>query len=202
MKITTICVLILLFYFVSANDAPGFFLKTTKNIPRLGKRVFIKQGSKNIPRLGRRSESHDTDDSKNYNHVQPFDSKFILDFLQDEMMIGDGDLKFLSWDDLDKALELDSTLKQKLTSIARDKEIEELRKFAYDMNLIGDHDMYGITGDQNKNNKIYQNFIPFETQNNHKYDNNENDFYYYYTNEVKRNGKSLKTNRFPKLFTN
>ena len=145
--------------------------------------------------MGRRSEVKETDDSKNYNHLQPFDSKFIFDFLQDEMLIGDGDLKFLSWDDLDKALESDSALKQKLTSIARDKEVEELRKFAYDMNLIEDHDMYG-------NNKIYQNFIPFEAQKNHKYDNNENDLYYYYTNEVKRNDKNLKMNSFPKLFPN
>lgn len=168
----------------------------------MGKRVFIKQGSKNIPRLGRRSESQETDDSKNYNHLQPFDSKFIFDFLSDEMLVGDGGLKFISWDDLDKALELDSGLKHKLSSVATDKEVEELRKFAYDMNLIEDHDMYGLPGDRSKNsNKIYQNFVPFETQKNHKYNNNENDFYYYYTNEVKRNENNLKTNRFPKLFT-
>jgi hypothetical protein len=166
----------------------------------LGKRVFIKQGSKNIPRLGRRSESQDTDDSKNYNHLQPFDSKFMFDFLSDEMLVGD--LKFLSWDDLDKALESDSGLKQKLSSIARDKEVEELRKFAYDMNMIGDHDMYGLPGDRNKNNKIYQNFVPFDSQKSQKYNNDENDFYYYYTNEVKRNENNLKTNRFPKLFSN
>lgn len=145
--------------------------------------------------MGRRSEVQETDDSKNYNHLQPFDSKFIFDFLQDEMLIGDGDLKFLSWEDLDKALESDSTLKQKLTSIARDKEVGELRKFAYDMNLIEDHDTFG-------NNKMYQNFIPFEAQKSHLYDNNENDLYYFYTNEVKRNDKNLKMNHFPKLFNN
>lgn len=118
------------------------------------------------------------------------------------MLIGDGDLKFLSWDDLDKALESDSALKKKLTSIARDKEIEELRKFAYNMNLMEDHGIYGASGDRSKNNKFYQNFVPFETQKNFKYDNNENDFYYYYTNEVKKNDKNFKTNRFPNFSIN
>lgn len=160
------------------------------NNSQLGKRVFIKQGSKNIPRLGRRSDPGE--DNKNYNHVQPFDSKFIFDFLSDEILIGDGDLKFLSWEDLDKALESDSTLKQKLSSIARDKEVEELRKFAYDMNLIDDKDT-------SMTNKVYQKFIPYDNQ---RYNSNENDVYYYYAHDMKRGDKNMKTEHYPKLFMN
>lgn len=39
---------------------------------------------------------------KSYNHVQPFDSKFMLDILSDELFIGEGDLKFVAWEDFDK----------------------------------------------------------------------------------------------------
>lgn len=64
----------------------------------------MSQGSKNVPRLGRRSgyASNQVEELKYYNHVQPFDSKFILDFLSNELFIGAGDLKFVSWNDFDK----------------------------------------------------------------------------------------------------
>lgn len=51
-----ICFVIL---YVNANDNPGFFLKTSKNVPRIGRRsqefenFFLKQ-SKSVPRIGRR----------------------------------------------------------------------------------------------------------------------------------------------------
>lgn len=95
-----------------------------------GKRnPFIKQGGKNVPRLGRRSDplTRTVDEGKLYNHVQPFDSKFILDFLTDDLFI-DGELKFVSWNDFDKALEADTGLKKKLASIARDNEVSELKR--------------------------------------------------------------------------
>lgn len=46
--------------YVNANNNPGFFLKTSKNVPRIGKRqefenFFLKQ-SKSVPRIGKRQE--------------------------------------------------------------------------------------------------------------------------------------------------
>lgn len=71
---------------------------------QLGKRnnLLIKQGGKNVPRLGRRSGYNPVEELRFFTHVQPFDSKFILDFLSDQLFIGDGDLKFISWNDFDK----------------------------------------------------------------------------------------------------
>lgn len=143
----------------------------------------MKPGGKNIPRLGRRSGGLGTDE-KFYSHVQPFDSKFILDFLSDELSIDNGDLKFLSWDDLDRALESDASLKEKLSNIARDKEIEELKRIANKMSRDIDHEVIAY-GDMTSNN-IYQKFVPYGTDRSGKFNNNENDIYYYYNNEVKR----------------
>lgn len=38
-----------------ADESPGFFLKITKNVPRLGKRTesFVMKNMKTIPRMGR-----------------------------------------------------------------------------------------------------------------------------------------------------
>ncbi|KAG5677294.1 hypothetical protein PVAND_007063 [Polypedilum vanderplanki] len=204
MKVLWFFVTIVIINYIVADDAPGFFLKTTKNVPRLGKRVFIKQGSKNIPRLGRRSyQPNVVEELKYYNHVQPFDSKFILDFLSDELLIGEGDLKFLSWSDLDRALENDASLKEKLSTIARDKEVEELRKFAYQMSKDDDNEInmrpYGSDRTQNK---IFQKFIPYDSSSKDlKYNNKENDVYYYYSNEIKRSNKNNKIDDFKKLFS-
>jgi hypothetical protein len=166
--------------------------------------VFIKQGSKNIPRLGRRSgQPNLIEELKFYNHVQPFDSRFILDFLSDELFIGEGDLKFLSWDDLDRALETDASLKEKLSNIARDKEVEELRKFAYQMSKDDDHEVvmrpYNSDSPQSK---VFQKYIPFDNPKDFKYNNKENDVYYYYSNEVKRANKNDKNvEELKKLFS-
>lgn len=167
----------------------------------MGKRVFVKQGGKNIPRLGRRSGPMTAEELKFYNHVQPFDSKFILDFLSDELFIGEGDLKFLSWQDLDLALESDPALKAKLANIARDKEVEELRKYANAMSK-DDNSNEVVSRYGDTSSKMYQKFIPYEGQNNFKYNNMENDIYYYYTNEVKRNSKADKVDQLNKIFAN
>lgn len=197
---------------ITGDDSPGFFLKVqTKNVPRvkllndfgkcfykiflqLGKRnnFFIKQGSKNIPRIGRRSSlsPNPVEELKYYNHVQPFDSKFMLDFLSDELFVGNGDLKFVSWADFDKALASDTQLKMKLTSIARDKEIDELKKLVYatsDGN--NESEVYGrpVMYNDPTTQKIYQKFIPYDASDNFKYNNVENDAYFYHNNnEVKR----------------
>lgn len=118
---------------------------------------------------------------KFYNHVQPFDSKFILDFLSDEIFIGDGDLKFVSWNDFDKALESDTELKKKLTSIAREKEVDELKKLVYKTNE-SDNEVYGHPmssyNDVSPKN-VYQKFVPYGEGNNYKYNNMENEVFHY-----------------------
>lgn len=145
--------------------------------------------TKNVPRLGRRSGPNTFDDLKFYNHVQPFDSKFVLDFLSDELFIGEGDLKFVSWNDFDKALESDTELKRKLTSISRDKEIEELKKLMYNADE-NDNEVYGhpIMYNDHKNSKSYQQFVPYQGRADSRYNNVENDIYYYQNNDVKRGG--------------
>lgn len=137
-------------------------------------------------------------EEKFYSHVQPFDTKFILDFLSDELFIDDGDLKFLSWDDLDRALESDATLKEKLSTIARDKEVHELKKIANQMTR--DDTEVVAYGDPGTNN-IYTKYVPYEGTKNYKFNNNENDIFYYYTNEVKRGVKDNKNvEQLKKLF--
>lgn len=59
-------IFIILFVIVtlsSANESPGFFLKISKNVPRIGRRsvkeieeFFMKQ-AKNVPRIGRRNNN-------------------------------------------------------------------------------------------------------------------------------------------------
>lgn len=139
-----------------------------------------------------------TAEEKFYSHVQPFDTKFILDFLSNELFVDHGDLKFLSWDDLDRALESDTALKEKLSNIARDKEIDELKQIANQMTRDVDHEVvaYGDTS----NNNIYQKYVPYEGAKNYKYNNNENDIFYYYTNEAKRGGKNTDVEQLKKLF--
>lgn len=51
-------VLLLLVYVTAADETPGFFIKLSKSVPRIGRRgdfenFFLKQ-SKSVPRIGRR----------------------------------------------------------------------------------------------------------------------------------------------------
>lgn len=157
---------------------------------KLGKRnnFFIKQGGKNVPRLGRRSgyQPSAVEELKFYNHVQPFDSKFIIDFLSDELFVGDGDLKFVSWTDFDKALESDVELKEKLTSIARDKEIDDLKKLINTSDEDSSSYVRPVMYTDANNQKVYQKFIPLEADGNFKYNNMENEVYYYQNHDDKR----------------
>lgn len=161
---------------------------------KLGKRNNFITGVKNIPRLGRRSGFTPSiiEDFKFYNHVQPFNSKFILDILSDEFSISDGNLKFVSWNDFDKALESDTELKNKLTSISRDKEIDELKKLIHPTS-DDDNEVYGRPYNDESASKIYQKFVPYDKNNHFKYNNMENDVYYYNNNDGKRSaGKGMK----------
>jgi hypothetical protein len=98
-------------------------------------------------------------------------------------------LKFISWNDFDRALESDSELKSKLTSISRDKEIEELKRLID----TDDNEVYGrpVSYNDPTTNKISQKFVPYDRNNHFKYNNMENEVYYY-NNEGKRSIPAFK----------
>lgn len=87
----------------------------------------------------------------------------MLDIFSDDF---EGDVKFLSWDDFDNALENDATLKEKLTKIARDKEFHDLKALAGANEVV-----------------TFDKFIPYGG--NSKNDN-QNDFYHYYLKRGER----------------
>ncbi|XP_059612633.1 uncharacterized protein LOC132259105 [Phlebotomus argentipes] len=132
-----LCFVILIFgvFFASGDENPGFFLKITKNVPRIGRRSlpvtsevdnFFFKGLKNVPRMGRRNDlimdeveavAKRASPGKNYNNVQPFDLRLLFDILSDEI----SDLKFVSWKDFDEALEADTVLFEKLAQVAKER---------------------------------------------------------------------------------
>ncbi|XP_049542166.1 uncharacterized protein LOC125955214 isoform X2 [Anopheles darlingi] len=155
-------------YTATATESPGFFIKLSKSVPRIGRRgdlenFFLKQ-SKSVPRIGRRAggymlhrdapisqqdwferymktvkrpapggQSMGLDDAgKSYKKIRPLDLNHIIDILSDDLFFG-SDLKFISWEVLDEALEEDPELLQKLSSLARDKEVQQLKR------MLGDH---------------------------------------------------------------
>lgn len=61
----------------------------------------------------------------NYNNVLPFDDSF-LDAITDDLLPLDAPLKFVSWNDLDLALENDNQLREKLINLAQEKQLDEL----------------------------------------------------------------------------
>lgn len=110
---------------------------------------------------------------KFYNHVQPFDSKFILDFLTNELFVGESDLKFVSWEDFDEALESDTDLKKKLSQIATDRKIDELKEM---IRTANDDDNNVVERPSGEPRKVYQKFIPFDSS---RYESSQNDVYHY-----------------------
>lgn len=54
-SLTIVLFAVLLLALGQADESPGFFLKITKNVPRLGKRTesFVMKNMKTIPRMGR-----------------------------------------------------------------------------------------------------------------------------------------------------
>lgn len=150
--------------------------------------------SRNVPRIGRRDGSYktfnnDVEELKYYSKIQPFDSKFILDLLSDEFF-KDGGIKFVTWNDFDKALESDPEFYRKLASIAREKEINELRSLMYDTKNDEDNEVsvvgYPHALGNPTNNKIFQKFIPMEGNKQFKYNNRENEVFQYRNNDVKK----------------
>lgn len=84
-------------------------------------------------------------------------------------------------------MESDPELKKKLTSIARDKEMDELKKFIYEISN-DDNEVYGRPMSYNDptSKKIYQKFIPYDASGNFRYNNMENEVYYYHNDDAKR----------------
>jgi hypothetical protein len=62
---------------------------------------------------------------KDLKNIQPIDEKFLVDILADEMP-PTNNLRFISWQDFDQALERDPELYRKLTSLAKEKELDDL----------------------------------------------------------------------------
>lgn len=92
-------------------------------------------------------------------------------------------VKGFNVDFLKQALESDTELKKKLTSIAREKEVDELKKLMYKTSNDQDNEVYGRPNDPSKM-KTYQKFIPYGGGvNNYKYNNMENEVYYYRDNK-------------------
>lgn len=58
---------------------------------------------------------------KQYSSIQPFDSKSLHHLLATDA-INENDIKFISWDDLDMALENDDGLFEKLLALANDQQ--------------------------------------------------------------------------------
>lgn len=155
--------------------------------------LFVKQ-SKSVPRIGRRNGSYktfnnDVEELKYYSKIQPFDSKYILDLLSDEFFTNGG-IKFVTWDDFDKALESDPEFYRKLASIAREKEINELRSLMYESKNDEDNEVsvvgYPHALGNPSTNKIFQKFIPMEGHKQFKYNNRENEVFQYRNNDVKK----------------
>lgn len=96
----------------------------------------------------------------------------------------------MSWNDFDKALEADTELKDKLTSISRDKEIEELKK----LSSVYENEVYGrpVSYSDAMTNKIAQKFVPYDRNNHFKYNNMENEVYYYNNDKKRSSLKGMK----------
>ncbi|XP_050075612.1 uncharacterized protein LOC126563047 [Anopheles maculipalpis] len=160
-------ILFALVCYAFGSESPGFFIKLSKSVPRIGRRgdlenFFLKQ-SKSVPRIGRRAGGFRMEAStpeengaswferymktskrptqgslipddmgKSYKKLRPLDLNHIIDILSDDLFFG-SDLKFISWEVLDEALEEDPELLQKLASLARDKEVQQLKK------MLGEH---------------------------------------------------------------
>lgn len=112
------------------------------------------------------------DETKCFNHVQPLNPKFLTDFFSNNIICDEAELKFVSWDDLDKALESDEQLKSKLINIAFNGELDDLRKkILVKSNPIG-------RAQPLSSQDYFQEFVPYDGDH-FKYRNMENDAYFY-----------------------
>uniref|UniRef100_A0A0A1XQD1 ATP-dependent helicase/nuclease subunit A n=1 Tax=Zeugodacus cucurbitae TaxID=28588 RepID=A0A0A1XQD1_ZEUCU len=120
------------------NESPGFFLKITKNVPRLGRRSdsYYLKNMKAIPRIGRRADGvldvtfplskrmllNPADAAaaaeREYSLVQPVTSNTLIELLNKNAIAADN-IKFVHWKDFDRALQTDTELYGKLISLGR-----------------------------------------------------------------------------------
>ncbi|XP_054740154.1 uncharacterized protein LOC129245790 [Anastrepha obliqua] len=122
------------------NESPGFFLKITKNVPRLGRRSdsYFLKNMKAIPRIGRRDDetlsatispslskrlvlnaaAAAAAAEREYSLVQPVTSNTLIELLNKNAIATDK-IKFVHWKDFDHALQMDTELYGKLISLGR-----------------------------------------------------------------------------------
>ncbi|XP_017044949.1 uncharacterized protein LOC108090674 [Drosophila ficusphila] len=159
-----------------ADDSPGFFLKITKNVPRLGKRGenFAMKNLKTIPRIGRSEQASvtplmawlwdlDTTPIKRrlpsgdsqpkeqeLNVVQPVNSNTLRELL-DNNAIPSEQVKFVHWRDFDRALQADPDLYGKVIQLGRrpDQHLKQTLSFGSFVPIFGD--------DQNQAFMMYKN---------------------------------------------
>ncbi|KAH8327066.1 hypothetical protein KR074_001538 [Drosophila pseudoananassae] len=164
---------------VRADDSPGFFLKITKNVPRLGKRgeSFAMKNLKTIPRIGRSEQSGvtplmawlwDIDVSpikrrlksgeessgkeQELNVVQPVNSNTLIELL-DNNAIPSEQVKFVHWRDFDRALQTDLDLYAKVIQLGRRPD----HRLKQSLNLGSFVPIFGEDGDQNSAFMMYNN---------------------------------------------
>ncbi|XP_020815187.1 uncharacterized protein LOC110189454 [Drosophila serrata] len=161
-----------------ADDSPGFFLKITKNVPRLGKRgeSFAMKNLKTIPRIGRSDQSSvtplmawlwnlDVSPSKRRLHsgdtvgkeqelnvVQPVNSNTLMELL-DNNAIPSEQVKFVHWKDFDRALQADSDLYGKVIQLGRRPD----HNLKQTLNLGSYVPIFGGDDDQNPAFMMYNN---------------------------------------------
>ncbi|KAH8400916.1 hypothetical protein KR009_001793 [Drosophila setifemur] len=163
---------------IQADDSPGFFLKITKNVPRLGKRNenFAMKNLKTIPRIGRSEQTSvtpllawlwdvdvapskrrlpsgdSTANEQELNVVQPVNSNTLLELL-DNNAIPSEQVKFVHWKDFDRALQSDSDLYAKVIQLGRrpDHRLKQSISFGSFVPL------FGAEGDQNQAFSMYNN---------------------------------------------
>lgn len=154
----------------SEIENPGFFLKVSKNVPRIGRRSegqsefnMMYMNPKNIPPPHRRSQlvrillqiifliawldihvslqnwpnsenswirkiRNDNAAPQAYNYVQPFDMQFLFNLLANDSDFDESNLKFISWEDFDKAIESDTQLLKKLYELGKEHRAEQFHE--------------------------------------------------------------------------
>nr|XP_016928306.1 uncharacterized protein LOC108008910 [Drosophila suzukii] len=165
LTVLAVSLLVALVAVSQGDDSPGFFLKITKNVPRLGKRgeSFTMKNLKTIPRIGRSDQSSvtpllawlwdlDTSPSKRrlpngeslakeqeLNVVQPVNSNTLLELL-DNNAIPSEQVKFVHWKDFDRALQADVDLYSKVIQLGRrpDQHLKQSLSFGSFVPIFGD----------------------------------------------------------------
>ncbi|KAM8711795.1 hypothetical protein ACLKA7_012321 [Drosophila subpalustris] len=165
----------------NADESPGFFLKITKNVPRLGKRTesFVKT----IPRIGR-SEAQSSvspllawlwntdvettqpqlskrrlatsgggaNVEQELNVVQPVNSNTLLELL-DRNAIPIEHVKFVHWKDFDRALQSDNELYAKVIHLGRNPD----QRLKQDLSFNNYTPIFGSEDEQSPDFMLYNN---------------------------------------------